>query len=305
MDALKDLKVISSDTAGLISNVAEVAPALVDTLNLLQTHFILSVNYQLALAGQGYSVSYSQLPAANMAVAVYAPPQEVGAFSVFFPMKLSQLGVADTVPVPVLSQLLAQWVDTNATCQSQGQNSNACVMASAHWNDDAWYDQVLTGGDVVCQFNGTSTFSSCSQQFGCQSIGPGNSGNLARQESPSAATALPAPADRSQNTSAMKRTNVTVLASPGRVAPSGTCTISGVARGANGQLLADATVQLTISLDGTSIPTISVTTDSNGSYSTTFNAPPVAGRVSIMATLVGTSPPATAKTALTVATERP
>jgi len=177
-EVLTDLKVISSDTAGTVSVIGGVLSTLTDALNLLQTHFIMSVNYQLTLEGRGYSVSYSQLAWGSMRVTVYAPPQEIAAFSVYALKKFSELGIGGPISIACLlpgcpNQFIADWENANTVCRGYGQSSNACLMASAHW-DDAWYDSVLAGGDIQCQFNGTGVFSSCSQQFGCQSIGPGN-----------------------------------------------------------------------------------------------------------------------------------
>ncbi len=97
---------------------------------------------------------------------------------------------------------------------------------------------------------------------------------------------------------------LTVVASPPRVVAGSTCAISGIARDGNGNPVSSATVQLTVSAGGVTIP-ISAMTGSDGSYSTTFSTPPVSGNVSITATVGSSSSSATAKTTITVVAGRP
>jgi hypothetical protein len=284
-DILGKLGKINSATAGTISNAASVAPDLVD---LLQTHFTISVNYQLSLSGQGYSISYAKLPGGTMNALVIAPPQELAAASVYIPKKFAALGT-DVVPVVgSLGSLLASWVTQSAVCRDVGQSSNACAMASAHWDDD-WYTQVLSGGNITCQSTDGSL--QCGQQSGCQSILPAGG-------SPLSTPALQVPPSSASPT-------VTVGASPTTAVAGARCTISGVARDAAGTPIASATVQLTISAGGATIP-MSATTGSDGSYAATFTAPPAAGTVSIAATIAGSSSAAsaTAKTTITVIASR-
>jgi hypothetical protein len=141
VDLLNKLGAISSASAGAISGAISIAPGLI---NVLQTRFIWAVDYQLAFEDQTYSVSYSGLPCGLMDVLVMAPPQEIGAFSVFLPLKMGQVVAA---PLPFLGDYLAKWRTQEVICQNSGQDSNACKIASAGV-DDAWYYSTLTGANV-------------------------------------------------------------------------------------------------------------------------------------------------------------
>jgi PKD domain len=94
--------------------------------------------------------------------------------------------------------------------------------------------------------------------------------------------------------------SVTVSVLPTSVAENGQFTVSGTVSNAMGSVEAGATVQISASVNGSTLPLTNVTTTSNGSFSAVLNAPPVAGTMVITATVQGTSPPAVGTATITV-----
>ena len=94
--------------------------------------------------------------------------------------------------------------------------------------------------------------------------------------------------------------SLTLNVSSASVAEGAQFTVSGIVKNAIGGLQAGATVQVSASVSGSTLPLTTVTTATDGTFSAVLNAPPVAGSIVIAATVQGASPPVQGTATLTV-----
>jgi hypothetical protein len=129
---------------------------------------------------------------------------------------------------------------------------------------------------------------SCTSLSTCETNGGSSTSSNAQNPSTSAPNSAPT-----------QRT-ITLAMLPVSVAAGASFTVSGTVHDAKGNPAGNTSIQIIVSAAGVSFPAVSLTTDSTGRFSTTFNAPSVSGTATITVTAAGSSPPATATATLTI-----
>jgi hypothetical protein len=190
--------------------------------------------------------------------------------------------------VSVLSKTLQSSNVTNA------QTSHSIIQNSISSSGNTIFMQVAAISNLTKPVAGVElSVTPCAEMSTCQSTRlTSTTGNLQNSGNSTSASALAGPA-------------ITLGMLPLHLAAGASCTISGAVHTAEGKPMASTTVQIAISAAGVSFPPVTLTTDKDGNYSTSFTAPSVSGTATITATVAGSSPTATATTTLNIGANAP